>query len=144
MPAEASKQLVERFIGALYDDGDLAAIDRHVSPDVAEHGLPGTFAADVEGTRAWFRMFLGAFWGAKTWVETIHVQGDKVFVRTITRGVHSGEFLGLPASGQRAMLCSHDIYRVRGGMIVEHWGSYAAWAAMTDASGSRPRVPRAA
>jgi predicted ester cyclase len=41
--------------------------------------------------------------------------------RFVYRGTHSGEFMGIPASGRSVEMRSIDIWRVADGMFVEHW-----------------------
>jgi predicted ester cyclase len=41
--------------------------------------------------------------------------------RFVYRGTHTGELLGIPASGNRVEMRSIDIWRVEDGMFVEHW-----------------------
>lgn len=53
--------------------------------------------------------------------EDIVEQGDKVAVRALFAGTHSGEFNGIPATGKTVQLPFIAIYRFEGGKIVEHW-----------------------
>lgn len=48
-------------------------------------------------------------------------EGDLVAVRATFRGVHKGEFAGIPATGKQVSSDLMIFYRVRGGLIVEHW-----------------------
>jgi predicted ester cyclase len=43
-------------------------------------------------------------------------------VATTIRGTHTGELLGLPATGRRLEVVGVDMVRVRDGRIVEHRG----------------------
>jgi predicted ester cyclase len=47
--------------------------------------------------------------------------GDRVVGRYTYRGRHTREFLGIPASGAKIEMHSIDIWRVSGGLMVEHW-----------------------
>ena len=42
-------------------------------------------------------------------------------VRLQFRGTHSGEFLGIPATGRSITYVSHEFYRIAGGLIAEEW-----------------------
>lgn len=42
-------------------------------------------------------------------------------VRLSFHGTHSGEFLGLPATGRSIEYVGHEFYRVAGGVIAEEW-----------------------
>jgi predicted ester cyclase len=48
-------------------------------------------------------------------------EGDQVAVRLTASATQSGEFMGLPPSGERYTIPEIHIFRVRDGRIVEHW-----------------------
>jgi predicted ester cyclase len=50
-------------------------------------------------------------------------EGDKVVVRSIMRGAHQGEFMGIPATGKSFTMSAIDIIRFANGQAVEHWGN---------------------
>ena len=49
------------------------------------------------------------------------VEGDRDVVRWTARGVHSGEYLGVPATGRRLEQTGINIGRFENGRIVEEW-----------------------
>jgi len=51
----------------------------------------------------------------------IVAEGDLVAVRATFRGVHKGEFAGMPPTGKRVSSDLMIFYRVRDGLIIEHW-----------------------
>ena len=48
-------------------------------------------------------------------------EGDIVAARCTVRGVHKGEFAGVPATGRQISSDFMIFYRVADGMIAEHW-----------------------
>ena len=46
---------------------------------------------------------------------------DKVVERWTWSGMHSGDWLGIPATGQRITFCGMDISRLTDGRMAEHW-----------------------
>jgi DNA-binding transcriptional MerR regulator len=46
---------------------------------------------------------------------------DKVAVRLRIHGTHSGEFLGIAATGRAIDYVSHEFYRVADGLLAEEW-----------------------
>lgn len=77
-----------------------------------------------QGREAWrqgFEMMKHAFPDLQGHIEDIVAAGDKVAVRLRFRGTHSGEFLGIPATGRAIEYVSHEFYRVAGGLIAEEW-----------------------
>jgi steroid delta-isomerase-like uncharacterized protein len=76
------------------------------------------------GREAWrqgFEMMRHAFPDLQAHIEDIFAAQDKVAVRLRFRGTHSGEFLGIPATGRTIEYVSHEFYRIAGGLIAEEW-----------------------
>ena len=78
----------------------------------------------MRGREAWrqnFEMMKHAFPDVQSHIEDIFAAQDKVAVRLRIRGTHSGEFLGIPATGRTVEYVSHEFYRIAGGLIAEEW-----------------------
>src|SRR4051794_11027547 len=76
------------------------------------------------GQQVWrqgFEMMKHAFPDLRAQIEDLVAAGDKVAVRLRFRGTHSGEFLGIPATGRTIEYVSHEFYRVADGLIAEEW-----------------------
>jgi steroid delta-isomerase-like uncharacterized protein len=71
--------------------------------------------------RQGFEMMKHAFPDLQAHIEDIFAAHDKVAVRLRFRGTHSGEFLGLRATGRAVEYVSHEFYRITGGLIAEEW-----------------------
>ncbi len=54
-------------------------------------------------------------------IEDLFAEGDKVVVRFIGRGIHQGNFGGIPATGIKAEALAIEIFHIRDGKIVEAW-----------------------
>lgn len=74
-----------------------------------------------ETWRQGFEMIKHAFPDLQAYIEDIVAAGDKVAVRLRFRGTHSGEFLGIPATGRTIEYVSHEFYRIADGLIAEEW-----------------------
>ncbi|MGH3118151.1 MAG: ester cyclase [Gaiellales bacterium] len=48
-------------------------------------------------------------------------EGDPVAVRLTSHAMHSGEFMGMPASGKEYTASETHIFRIRDGKVAEHW-----------------------
>jgi steroid delta-isomerase-like uncharacterized protein len=76
------------------------------------------------GREVWrqgFEMMKHAFPDLRAHVEDIFGAQDKVAVRVRFRGTHSGEFLGIPATGRTIEYVSHEFYRFADGLVAEEW-----------------------
>lgn len=54
-------------------------------------------------------------------VEEIMAEGDRVMIRARMRGVHKGEFNGIPATYKKVEFPFVITYTIRNGKIVDHW-----------------------
>jgi steroid delta-isomerase-like uncharacterized protein len=55
-------------------------------------------------------------------VHDILQDGDKVVARITMAGTHEGEFMGMPASGNRFAINAIDIMEFRDNKCAAHWG----------------------
>ena len=53
--------------------------------------------------------------------EDMVAEGHKVAVRVVLRGVHKGEFMGLPPTNIAVEVPGMLIYRIEDNKIVQHW-----------------------
>jgi steroid delta-isomerase-like uncharacterized protein len=114
--------LVRRLHAELLAARDPDVIDTFFAPHFVSHTNPPGFPEGVEGVRRFFAMFRDAMPDVEVTIDELIVDGDRAAVATTTRGTHTGELLGLPATGRRVEVVGVDLVRVRDGRIVEHRG----------------------
>jgi steroid delta-isomerase-like uncharacterized protein len=94
-------------------------VDRFVAEDYVNHN---DFVADGrEANREFWAAFFTGLPDVKVTREDLVISGDRVVGRFVYRGTHTGDLLGIPASGKPVEMRSIDIWRVADGMFVEHW-----------------------
>ncbi|MFI6832292.1 ester cyclase [Kribbella sp. NPDC050241] len=94
-------------------------VDRFVAEDYVNHN---DFVADGrEANRQFWTAFFTGLPDLAVTMEDLIISGDRVVGRFIYRGIHTGDLLGIPASGKPVEMRSIDIWRVQNGMFVEHW-----------------------
>jgi predicted ester cyclase len=105
--ATEAKQFVLDYIQALSGNPKPKnLLDRFVSdPGLTEHVLQAE----------------AAFPNYELIAHQVIADGDLVAVRGTIRGIHQGEFAGIKPTGKRISSDLMIIYRVRDGLIVEHW-----------------------
>jgi steroid delta-isomerase-like uncharacterized protein len=117
---EANKAVIRRYKVGILNERDLDALDEVVGEDYVDHAaFPGQAAG-----RTGLKERIATIWRTLDPRWTIHdmvAEGDKVVIRWSHTGVHREAFLGLPPSGQPFTLGGIDIYRLRDGLMVEHW-----------------------
>jgi predicted ester cyclase len=115
---EQNRALAIRFTDA-YQKGDVAAVKEICSPDFVEHGVGQTFSLEqaletLKGNMAIFSDFTII-------AEELIAKGDKVAVRYHLKVTHTGEGLGIPATGKKAESAGIEILRIENGKIAEAW-----------------------
>lgn len=112
------QQLAESYVEMLNaDQPDL--VDGFVAETYRNHNA---FVADGrEANRQFWAAFFRALPDVRATMEDLVFSGDRVVGRFVYRGTHTGEFMGIPASGNPVEMRSIDIWRVEDGMFVEHW-----------------------
>jgi steroid delta-isomerase-like uncharacterized protein len=112
------RQLADLFV-EMNNTHDPDLVDRLVAEDYVNHN---DFIADGrEANRQWWTAFFTAVPDVRVTMEDLVTCGDRVVGRFTYRGTHTGNLLGIPASGQPVQMRSIDIWRVRDGMFAEHW-----------------------
>ena len=67
------------------------------------------------------KMFWKGFPDISFSIEEIIAEGDKITTRFVARGTHEGEFMGIPATGNKIELGAIIISRIENGKFVEEW-----------------------
>jgi len=120
MSIEQNKAIVSRWVEEFWNQQNLALIDEIMAPNYILHNPDGP----VQGREA-FRQFAAGFQTAipdlHVTVETMIAEGDKVVWRYLLRGTHTGDLLGIPATGLPVALTGIIISRFAGGMWGEDW-----------------------
>ncbi len=100
--------VIRTYFDEVVNRGNLSLIDH-------------TVAKQAEGLRQVISMFFAAFPDAKTTVDDMIAEGDKVVVRSTTRATHKGALMGVPPTGRSVRYSGIDIFGVVDGKIVDHW-----------------------
>lgn len=122
MVTDDAGSLVRRLHAEVLAARDPAVVDAFFAPDFVSHTNPPGFPEGIEGVRRFFAMFRDAMPDIEVAIDELIADGDRAAVATTIRGTHTGELLGLPATGRRVEVVGVDMVRVRDGKIVEHRG----------------------
>ena len=116
MPSD--HQLADRYV-EMINKHDPDAVDLFVAEDYVNHNA---FVADGrEANRQFWTVFFAGLPDVRVTMEDLVVSGDRVVGRFVYRGTHTGDLMGIPATGKPVEMRSIDIWRVQDGMFVEHW-----------------------
>jgi len=121
--SEENKALIRRYIEAIdgNDSSDWSILDEFIAEDVVVHNpqLPGV-TPDREGIKQAAEMFRQATPGRHE-IPLQVAEGDLVVSLIVARGVHAGELLGIPATGNDVETEGIAIHRIEDGKIAEYW-----------------------
>src|SRR5215213_4582730 len=109
MSAEENKALVRRYFEAISGKAKPpSVVDQFVAdadPELKQH--------IVDAEQGFPRYELIA--------DDLLTEGDKVFVQGRMRATHTGNFLGIPATGRQVDMPAAPVYQTANGKIVAHW-----------------------
>lgn len=121
-PQEQSKEIYRRMVEEVVNQGKFEVVEELFHPDYVDHAAPPGAPGGLEGVKAIFGMFRGAFPDVKFTIDDMVADGDIVATRVHGEGTQNGPFMGVPPTGKHAVWRSVGFFRVRDGKIVEHWG----------------------
>jgi steroid delta-isomerase-like uncharacterized protein len=119
MPTAENKALIRRYYDEL-NRKDFAAYDQLIAPDVTYNGV----AVGREGLRQFSTMLRTAFPDLQVTVEEMVTEEDLVATYFTWGGTHQAEYQSptvgrLSPTGRSFTAKGMDLYRIRGGQIVE-------------------------
>jgi steroid delta-isomerase-like uncharacterized protein len=124
----ARNKSVASRISRAFTTGDQASVGEFVASDYVDHppakffNVPFTGPASLQGA---VRVFKEGFPDLVETVEEMVAEDNKVVIRSLWKGTHTGEFVGIPATGKPVVLTGINFYRVgEDGMLVERHGSF--------------------
>jgi steroid delta-isomerase-like uncharacterized protein len=119
---KANIAMVRKFFEVGPSKGDLAAADALLHPEFSLHTPLPTPGPGIEAMNNVITTCRAAFHNLNVTVDDVIADEDKVTARFTARGVHNGEFMGLPPTGKAITLTGIEIFRIRDGKIAELWG----------------------
>jgi len=89
---------------------------------IMAHAAPANLNGRAQA-KAYFAARFKAFPDVTLSTDIRVVHGDLVAANLIWTGTHKDTYLGIPATGKKAVWNSTDVLRVKNGLFVEHWGA---------------------
>lgn len=121
-PEKANIAIVRKFFEVGPSKGDLTAADVLLHPEFSLHTPLPTPGPGIEEMNNVITTCRAAFHGLQVTIDDIMAEGEKVTARFTARGVHKGEFMGLPPTGKAIAMTGIEIFRIKEGKIAELWG----------------------
>jgi steroid delta-isomerase-like uncharacterized protein len=128
---ETNKPLFQRMFDEV-SKGNLSVIDELFAADYIMHDPAWPMEVrGPEGFKQWTGAMFEPFFSDSVFgLEDMIAEGNKVAVRWTWSGTHTGEFLGIPATGRQIAITGTSIHRFADGKFVESWASYDSMGMM--------------
>jgi pSer/pThr/pTyr-binding forkhead associated (FHA) protein/ketosteroid isomerase-like protein len=121
--AEEHRALFERWFEQLWNRKNYAITQELVHPEFTAHGAGGQdIKQGPNGVAELVRTWHAAFPDGKMTMDEILTEGEFSVIRMTFTGTHTGDFYGVPASGNAVNVTSIGIDKVVDGKITEGWG----------------------
>jgi steroid delta-isomerase-like uncharacterized protein len=117
---ETNKAVVRRFIDEVFLRGSFEAVDELLTQDFTPHTW-GSVPPGRDGLKEAIGRVRSGISDARMTIDDIIAEGDRVAVRLTSSARHTGDFMGMPASGKRYEIGEIHIFRLRDGRVAEHW-----------------------
>lgn len=122
MSSEVNKGQIVRLLEAM-NDGDAEMIKENLTDDFVRHDMVQVFspALGKDGAGEFVEALHQSLPDLHVDIEDIFASGDRVVVREVNRGTHTGPFLGVQPTGRRIEFSGINIYRIENGRVAETW-----------------------
>lgn len=110
---ERARTLVPRFMLEVWNDKNIETTRLIWSPDIVFHSpVDGSQIDGFDPLLEYAHTILGAFDDFHYDVQDVIVDGDRVVLRMVQTGRHSGDYFGLPPTGRRVRMNEVFVFRV--------------------------------
>src|SRR6218665_314150 len=121
---EQNKAIVLRFNKEFIEKGDMAAFREIVADDVINHSAPEGAPNGPDSMMYFLQNILRAgFPDLQVEILAQVAEKDLVTTRKQIKATHTGEIMGISASGKAVEINIIDIIRLKDGKYIEHWGA---------------------
>ncbi|MDQ3755009.1 MAG: ester cyclase [Acidobacteriota bacterium] len=126
MHAEQNKVIVRRFYEELWNERRVELVEELIAADCVTHQLSSGaeltgVARGPEAMKRHVAEWLASFPDLRFTVEQALAEGDHVITRSVMRGTHMGDWLGVAPTGKRVAIRMIVIQRIADGKIAEDW-----------------------
>jgi len=126
MSEQENVALVKRWFQEVWNEGRTETVMELLTPKVMGIGQveDGSTITTPEEFLVFMKRLRGAFPNIQFKLEDVFGSGDKVAARWTMRGKHTGDHLGVAASGKVVEIRGISIITIRGGKLVEGWDNW--------------------
>jgi predicted ester cyclase len=117
---ENHKMLVRKWVEDS-DAGEKDFVDKYADPEIIVHYPGGVEVRGIDELNKSSKNFQIGFPDGNHKVELQVAENDLVTTRITITGTHLGEFMGVPATGNKLEMTMIEICRFKNGKLIEVW-----------------------
>jgi steroid delta-isomerase-like uncharacterized protein len=114
---EINKALYQSFIHEVFNEGRLESLSTLLSKSYVLQDAPSETVSGADGVKQAVRLFRTAFPDMRITIEELIAEGDAVCARSVLRGTHQGEFMGIPATGRTIAMATLTLVHIIDGRL---------------------------
>ena len=118
---EANKSAARRVLEEVFPANDETALRELMDDSFVNHEAPPGTPPGLGSVTMFMGMLSRAFSDQRWTIDQVIAEGDLVAIHCVHSGRHTGDFLGLPATGRPFAYKQMHMIRLRNGKGVEHW-----------------------
>ena len=119
MSKEEVKARFHRFNEEVYNKGNMDGWDELFSQDYVEHTYPFGDVGPLKAVKETLTKLKSGASDYRATIDELIVEGDTVVMRFHSEGTHTGELLGIPATGKKFIIRGCCAYHMVNGKVVE-------------------------
>jgi steroid delta-isomerase-like uncharacterized protein len=123
---DSATVLARRIVDEVWSEGRLETIDELIAEDFRGWTPTNGEVRGREAFREQVKMYRSAFPNMTMVVDLITSDGEWVTTKWTASGTHTGELMGIPATGKDATVTGIEVDRIVGGQIVQGYGVFDA------------------
>ena len=123
---EGAGELARRIVDEVWAEGRLETIDELIAEDFRGWTPTNGEVRGREAFRDQVKMYRSAFPNMTMVVDLITSDGDWTTTKWTASGTHTGELMGMPATGKDVTVTGIEVDRIVNGKIVEGYGVFDA------------------
>ena len=120
MSTTENKQIIHRLFEEGMNKRNFSLADECVADNYVNHDIPGSGRGPA-GFKKIIQDFLDGFPDMHIHIAELTGDEDVVATRGEWTGTHSGNFMGIPATGKNVKVKFIDMWRLENGKAVENW-----------------------
>lgn len=120
-------EIIRRWFKEVWSESRAATIDELLHPKAVLHGLTdeeGIALTGPAGFKVFYRRFTSSFTDIQIVVEDAFSEGNKGAGRFVFTATHSGDGLGIPATGRKVRVTGMAIAYIEDGQVKDSWNEF--------------------